>query len=1031
MISMLQNWRTRRMLGLILLISAITVNTLFAQESMVIKGVVKDATGETLPGVSIKVKNGTAATQTGMNGDYSIKVLGSKAVLVFSFVGFDDAERNVSQSGTVDVTLKDKLNSLNEVVVVGYGTQKRSEVTGSIGSIKADQIEQFSSGSLTTSLQGKIAGLQIVTESGEPGAGATFNLRGVSSINGDSSPLIIIDGVPVNNDTFSSAEDGAGFSPLADINPADIASIEVLKDAATASIYGSRASNGVVIITTKTGTGTTPSINFSLNSSVTGISRKIGILNGPQFREAYIESIFNATGKPTTKESVIDSLHPYYRNTQNWQDIMYRNSLQYKADVSVSGSSKDKGMSYYVSAGYKNLKPVVIESDYTQVTSAARLNYKITDRITGATNFNISSYDYDRLNTGGGSGSVIFRYLITLPVFNPFDPITGDVIPLFEGTKINPYAQALYTKNGIKRSRLLGKQELTFNILEGLDFKTNVSLDYNNTATNYFFPSAFETDGKQVYADYRPNSGTNITNQNTLTYNKTFNKDHNVNFLLGHSFENFKNSYYRFRGVNFVDDNITSIGGAGKINSFNQSESENRLISFFTRLNYNYKSKYIISLLMRQDGSNRFPDSNKFGYFPSVSTGWRFTEEDFFKNKDILSDGKLRVGFGVTGNQGIGNYATRAILSMQDTYLGRPAIVQSTLGNPNLKWETTKQLDIGTDLQFLDGRINFTVDYYLKNTSDLLFDVQVPSETGFNSIPFNFGSIRNTGFDFQLDGIIIKKPVTWNSTITFGLNRNKVTELPNNSDYRPNATSLARVGQPVGVFYGYKALGVYARDEDNVYKSDANGNVTDRFRKGSSTGSVYKGGDVIYEDLNGDGIINDDDLQVIGNPTPKYFGGFQNTFGYKDFTLGVFFNYSIGNDVFNFLRRAQDGYQFDANFSTDQLRRWKKQGDVTDIPRLVKTDPMENYAISSRFVEDGSFIRLQTVSLGYNIPSKFSNKFGVKNASLGLSAQNLITWGSYTGYDPEVSSGGTLSAGVDNGSFPKSRFYNLSLNIKL
>nr|WP_294900973.1 TonB-dependent receptor [uncultured Pedobacter sp.] len=1030
MISILQNWRIKRLLGVFLLVSLISASSVKAQD-IVVKGVVKDGTGETLPGVAVKIKGGGASTQTGIDGAYTIKVPNNKTVLVFSFVGFTNVEKSVAQGSTINVTLKEELNSLNEVVVVGYGTQKRSEVTGSIGSIKADQIDQFSGGSLNTSLQGKIAGLQIVTESGEPGAGATFNLRGVSSVNGDSSPLIIIDGVPVNNDTFTSNEDGAGFSPLADINPSDIASIEVLKDAATASIYGSRASNGVVLITTKTGTGTVPSINFSLNSSIVGISRKIGILNGPQFREAYSEAIFNSTGKPTGKVSVIDSLHPYYRNTQNWQDIMYRNSLQYKADVSVSGSSKDKNMNYYVSAGYKNLKPVVIETDYKQVTGAARLNYKVSDHIEGATNFTLSSYNYDRLNTGGGAGSVIFRYLITLPVYNPFDPITGDIIPLFEGTKISPYAQAVYTKNGIKRSRLLGKQELTFHILKDFDFKTSVSVDYNNTATSYFSPSVFQTDGRQVYADYKPSSATNITNQNTLTYIKSFNKKHNINILLGQSLENYRSTYNSFRGVNFVDDNITTLAGAGTINSFGQSESQNRIISFFTRLNYNYKSKYIVSALLRQDGSSRFSDNNKFAYFPSISTGWRFTEEDFFKNKTILSDGKLRVGYGVTGNQGIGNYATKAILGKQGTYLGQPAVVQNSLGNENLKWETTKQLDAGVDLQFLKGRVNLTVDYYSKNTSDLLFNVQIPSQTGFNSIPFNFGAIENHGFDFQLDGVIIQKPFKWASIVTFGLNRNKVTELPNGADYRPNSTSLARVGQPVGVFYGLKALGVYARDEDNVYQTDAGGNVTAQFRKGSSTGPVYKGGDVIYEDLNGDGIINDDDLQVIGNPTPKYFGGWQNTFEYKDFSLGVFFNYSIGNDVFNYLRRTQDSYAFDANFSTDQLRRWRQQGDVTDIPKIVKTDPMENYAISNRFVEDGSFIRLQTVSLGYKVPTKFSSKFGIKNASIGFSAQNLVTWGSYTGYDPEVSSGGTLSAGVDNGSFPKSRFYNLSLNIKL
>ncbi|OAQ42034.1 hypothetical protein A5893_02660 [Pedobacter psychrophilus] len=1018
-------------MGLSLLIALISIDSLMAQE-MVIMGVVKDVGGETLPGVSVKVKGGSSSSQTGINGAYTIKVPNKESILIFSFVGFTDIEKSVSLGTVINVTLEEKLSSLNEVVVVGYGTQKRSEVTGSIGSIKADQIDQFSGGSLNTSLQGKIAGLQITTESGEPGSGATFNLRGVSSINGDSSPLIIIDGVPVNNDTYSSASDGAGFSPLADINPSDIASIEVLKDAATASIYGSRASNGVVLITTKTGAGTVPTINFSINSSIVGISRKIGILNGPQFRDAFIESIFNASaaGISTSKVSVIDSLHPYYSQTQNWQDIMYRNSLQYKADLSVSGASKDKNMNYFISVGYKDLKPVIVETGYKQFTSAARVNYNITDKIKGSTNFNISNYTYDRLNTGGGTGSVIFRYLITLPVYNPYDPITGQIIPLFEGTKISPLAQAIYTENAINRSRLYGKQELTFNIIKGLDFKTSVGLDYSNTETNYFTPSIFQTDGKNVYTDYRPVVNNSFTNNNTLTYQRTFNKNHNVNILLGQEYQTYKSSSYNFRGTDFIDDNITSLAGAGNITSFGHGESENRLLSFFTRLNYNYKSKYIVSLLMRQDGSSRFSADNRLAYFPSISTGWRFTEEAFFKNKNFLTDGKLRIGYGITGNQGIGDFAAIGAFTKQSTYLGQSSIVQSALDNPNLKWETTKQLDIGTDLQFFKGRVNLTVDYYSKNSEDLLFNVQVPSQTGFGSIPYNFGSLENHGFDFQLDGIVLQKAVTWNSIITFGLNRNKVTSLPNGDDYRPNSTSLARVGVPVGVFYGYKSLGVYAKDADNVYKTDANGAAIP-YRKGSANGAIYKGGDEIYEDLNGDGVINNLDLQVIGNPTPSYFGGWQNTFTYKNWNFSAFFNYTIGNDVFNSIRRAQDGYQFDANFSTDQLRRWRTQGDVTDIPRLVKTDPMENYAISSRFVEDASFIRLQTVSLGYNLPSKLTSRLGIKGANIGVSGQNLITWGSYSGYDPEVSSGGTLSAGVDNGSFPKLRFYNLSLNVKL
>lgn len=1000
-----------------------------------INGTVISATDDLpLPGVTVTIKGTNSRTATNTNGVYQLKNLKPGDVLIFTYIGFISQEIPVEKAinGRIDVNLTDDVAKLSEVVVVGYGTQKKSEVTGSIGIIKADQLDQFSGGSINTSLQGKIAGLQITTNSGEPGSGANITLRGVSSINGTSSPLIIIDGIPVNNDAYTSAEDGVAFSPLNDLNPSDIASIEVLKDAATASIYGSRASNGVILITTKTGSGKTPTINFSVNSSIVDISRKIGILNGPQFRDAFSEAIFNSTGSPTTKKGIIDSLHPYYRDSYNWQDIMYRKALQYKADISVSGASKDKQINYFVSAGYRDLKPVIINTNYKQVYATARLNYTIRKSIKGSTSFNLSNYNYNRLNTGGGTSSIIFRYLITLPIYSPYDPVTGEIIPLFEGSKISPLAQAVYTKNEINRWRILGKQDLSFDLAKNLTFKTNLGLDYSTTNTSFFSPPILSTPGssKSVYATYNPLGNISLINENTLTYNTSFNKVHNLNFLLGESYQVFKTDNLSLRGSGYIDNVISSIGSAAVLDRFSQGSSQYGLFSLFTRLNYNYKSKYLISGILRRDGSSRFGADNRYAYFPAVSAGWQFSQEDFFKQYKWLYAGKIRASYGITGNQDIGNYASQGSLSKAGSYLNNVAIVADGLENKNLKWESTKTFDIGTDLAFLDGRINFTFDYYQKNTSDLLFNVQIPIQTGYGSIPYNFGSLSNKGFDFQLDGVILNAPVKWSSTLTFGLNRNKVTSLPDGQDYRPNAYSLARVGQPVGVFYGLKSLGVYARDEDNVYRTNANGSVIP-YRKGSSGGAVYKGGDVRWDDANGDGVINDDDLQIIGNPTPQFFGGLQNSFAYKGFSLTVFFNYVIGNKIFNNLVRTQDSYAFDANFSTKQLRRWRNQGDVTDVPRLVKSDPLQNYAPSTLFVEDGSFIRLQNLALGYSIPPRFTKVAGIKNANIGISVQNLFTWGKYTGYDPEVSSNGTLAFGIDNGSFPKSRSYNLSLNIGL
>jgi TonB-linked SusC/RagA family outer membrane protein len=1020
-----QNYGMPRLLGVFVFMCLFYTNAV-SQTKIPIKGIVTDVKGEPLPGVAVKEKNANNTVLTDINGAYNISLASQNATLVFSYLGFETQEKAVGTQRNINIQLKESFKDLDEVVVIGYGTQTKRELTGSVSSIKADQIDQFAGGSINTSLQGRIAGLQITTNSGEPGAGANITLRGVSSINGASQPLYIIDGVAINNDAFESLNDGASFSPLNDINPADIESIEVLRDAGTASIYGARASNGVIIITTKKGAAGKPVINFAYNSGLVSISRKIGNLNASQFREANYEANFNATGVPPNRVPLYDSLHPYFRNSFNWQDIMYRETYQQKLDFSVSGSSKEKNVDYYISAGFRDLAPIVVETKYNQIFGNAKVNYKISNAIKGSTTFNLSNYGYNRQDN-----SIISRYLTTMPVYAPYDPITGNIIPLFEASKTNPLAQAQFVTNDIKRWRLIGKQEVGANITKALEFKSSIALDFSNTEAFYYSPPILATNssGRSVFSDYRPELRTMFENVNTLSYNTKIKKDHSLSLLLGQSYQIFNSNATFVRGIGNIDNQITSISGSASIANFTQSEQQNVLLSYFTRANYNYKGKYLFSFIMRRDGSSRFGERYQNAYFPSLSGGWRFSQESFMKNYKWLYDGKIRASYGITGNQSIGNYASQGAITRAGSYLGELSLVADALGNNDLRWETTKQFDIGVDLSFLKGRLNLTADYYTKNSDDLLFNVQIPSQTGYSVIPFNFGSLSNQGFELSVDGIIIDKAFRWSSSFTLGTNRNRVTSLPGGEDYRPNPFSLARVGEAVGVFYGFRALGIYARDEDNVY-IDANG-VSSQYRRGSSNGDIYKGGDVIYEDINSDGIIDINDLQIIGNPTPRAFGGLQNTFAYKRFTFSVFVNYVFGNQIFNQLNRNQDSNQFDPNYSDKQLRRWRQQGDVTDIPRLVKGDPMQSYAISSRFVEDGSFIRFQNVALSYSLLPKTISKLGLTSANIGINVQNLLTLGSYTGYDPEVSSGANpLGFGIDNGAFPKTRSYNLSLNVK-
>nr|WP_199080089.1 TonB-dependent receptor [Pedobacter sp. ASV19] len=991
-------------------------------------------TDESLIGVSIRVQGTDKGTATDKNGNFSLRVNPGDVILV-SYIGYQNQSIRIGDRKSLNIKLSADPQQLSEVTInVGYGTQKVKEVTGAVGSITAKQMDNHALGDVNTSLQGKIAGLQITSNSGEPGAGATVRIRGASSINGSSQPLYIVDGVPINSDTYSGGlvDDASTFSPLADLNPQDIESIEVLKDG-TASIYGSRASNGVIIITTKSGKNSKkPEIQFSANGSIADITRKIGVLNAPQFRSAYMDAVYNFTGAQTTKVSVIDSLHPYYSKSNNWQDLMYRSAFQYKADVSIKGASKENNINYFISAGHKDIDPIIINTKFKQTYASAKVYYTVNKSITGNTNFNVSTNNYNRILSGLSNQSAIYQALSTMPVYSPYDPVTGQIIPLLEGSKPNPIAISELAANKISRWRMFGNQDFRVKIAKGLDFKTTLGFDYSNTEETNFTPQALLPQG-QISSSYLT-TGKNYSfiNENTLNYRTTLAKDHNFTFLLGQSYQKFTDNNVNVIGKGLIDATITTINGTSVVSLYNQNIEEYSLLSYFTRANYDYKGKYLFSAVMRADGSSRFGPENRFGYFPSFSGGWRLSQEDWFKKLSFVSDAKIRGSFGITGNQSIGNYAWQGALSTSGTYLGNVAIVSNGVPNASLKWETTKQSNIGLDLAFLKDRIRFTADAYLKKTSGLLFDVAVPGTTGYATVPANFGNLQNKGLEFTLSTVNIDKEFKWNSTFTFSLNRNKVLSLPGNQDYRPNIYNMARVGDPAGVFYGLKALGVYAYDGDNVYKRNPETGAVVPYHQGSANGAVYKAGDVIWQDVNGDGIINDADLQVIGDPNPDFTGGFQNEFRYKNFTLSTLITYSFGNDVFNEVKRNLDASPYDQNLTTDQLRRWRKPGDVTDVPRLVKTDPMLNYAISSRFVEDGSFIRVQNVALNYRIPTKVLDRLKISNATLGFSVVNLFTFGSYTGYDPEVSSStNALAVGVDRGSFPRTRTYNLSLNLSL
>lgn len=1006
---------------------------LYAQ-SMTVRGTVIDSKyKEPLPGVSVSVKGKTLLTTTNQNGVFSLSNVSKDAILVFSFIGMERQEVPVKGKADFKIVLKEAIGNLDEVVVIGYGTQAKRDVTGAITSISAKDMETNPGATINSALQGKIPGMQIVTTSGEPGAGSDIKIRGASSINGGSEPLYIIDGVPIESTNITSIDGDATFSPLASLNPNDIESIEVLKDAASGAIYGSRAANGVIIITTKGGNkfgSTKPRITYNHTSSLVANSRKLDVMNGDQFRTAFVDARTN-NGQAATQQWVANPHHPYYNRTTDWQDVIFRAAYQTRNDLSLQGSSET--FSYGISLGYRNLQPVIVHTGYKQLNMRGNFSYKLVKKVTGGTNISFTNVDYNRiLSSGSNNYSALRAALFTNPVFAPYDPITGELTDwLGQREMRNPLAMAEKVPITFLQNNFTLNQFISAELAKGLNLRTSVYTNFSTLKQSSFQGKQFDSATPQRDFGKFDQNGTNkFVNENTLTFNTKL-KKHRIGAVLGQSIERDLSERIMLYGEGFIDSKITPIQSASKFTTISRTESERIMLSFFGRANYNYDGRYLASLTLRSDGSSRFGSDNRFGYFPSASIGWRFSDEKFLSfSKSVLTDGKLRASAGITGNQSIGNFAWQGGYSAASSrYDGNVIIHHNDLINTNLGWETTTQYNVGLDLTFFKGRATFTGDAYLKKSKDLLFDFPVNYYTGFNSIATNFGSIENRGLELLLETVNTNKKVRWETGFNISFNRNQITELPNDEDILIGGFSLGRIGEPIGVFYAHQALGVYSTNESNVYY--APDGTVGKYRKGASTGDVFQGGDMIWNDLDNNGIIDDADRLIIGDPNPKFIGGFNNRISYKSFSLNASLYWSYGNKVMNELRRLRNKMTFTGNLGQDALNRWRQQGDVTSFPMLRYGDSMDNFRPSTFHMEDASFIRLKEITLGYALPARYLKGLFVRSASAYVSGTNLLTWSKYSGYDPEVnSSTNPFIQGVDNGSFPKSRSFNLGVTVQ-
>lgn len=1002
------------------------------QQAPVSGKIIDGETGRPLPDVNVLVKGTTSGVKSNAEGIYTLNVSSPNAVLVFSYVGYQQQEIKIGSRRDINIRMSRAVAELDEVIAVGYGQQKKRDITGAISSISSKAIENTPVKDLMSAMQGRVAGVQVVSNSGAPGDGISITVRGQSSLNSGNDPLYVIDGVPVESGSISQLNgfESHGLNPLADINPGDIESIEVLKDAASTSIYGSRAANGVILITTKHGKVGKGKVNVRFYTGLSKITRQLDVLNASEWRDIIIDSYKNldayngATNPSEPHWTAIDSLNPMNSGDVDWQSLMYRTAKQNQLDVSVSGGNN--AARYALSTSLLDQDGIFLASNYKRITTRINTDFDVTKRMKAGINLSFTHGANNRINAAGtGNHSLVQSILVRPPIYSLTYP-DGSPINYFNG-KRNPVGLAEDVTHLNTTNRIIGNQFLEYTIMEGLKLRSNISLDYLSMKEDEFYPST--VDYRAGYNTGSVRSIGNITwaNENYLTYNKTINKVHELSALAGFSQQEWKRETTGLDGIYFASDNIQTLNGAGTIsNQAVNTTVEHGLVSYFGRMTYGFDGKYLFQANFRADGSSRFGEENRFGYFPSASAAWRFSDESFMKSFDFLNDGKLRFSYGQTGNEAIGNYTAQGEFAIGTNYLTNSGASPVVMPNKKLTWETSTQYDLGIDLVLFNNRINFTADAYVKNTSDLLFAVPIPETSGFNYITRNIGDIKNKGFEFALNTKNFVREFKWNTNFNIGFNRNKIVSLPDEvltNGYIQNGTyHILQVGQPIGSFYGYKFLGVYSRDEDNK----------NQVKNGSSNGKLFRGGDPIWQDLNGDNIIDPRDKQIIGNAQPKFTGGLTNNFTYKNFSLGVFFQFSYGNDIYSNLNMMRNWVFAYNNVSRDALNRWRKQGDITNYPRPIRNDPMGNEynRVSDRWVEDGSYLRLKNVNIAYNFPRSIINRLNINALRLYASGENLLTWTNYTGYDPDVSSYSGLRIGVDDGSYPQSRTFILGLNVE-
>ena len=983
---------------LMLMIVLLLGFTAFAQAQNIsqLTGTVTDDKGMPLPGVSVVIKGTTKGVATDFDGNFSLNNVPKGAMLEFSSVGYKTLDIKAT-GASLKVKLPEATQDLDEVVVVGYGTQKKGDVTTAITSVKTKDLDQRPVTSAAQAIQGRAAGIQVVQPSGAPGAGLAVRIRGNTSISASNDPLYVVDGIPVQD--------------ISGIAPTDIENMQVLKDASSAAIYGSRAANGVVLITTKQGKRNEPKVSINTYVGMSDIAKKIPSLNTQQYYDLMADSGAVATSSLAGLTDKTD-----------WYKEAFRTGFTQNTQLSVSNATENT--KYYVSAGHTKEDGIIRSSFFERYNVRLNLEAKMRKWLTFETNLSYADYESNGIISGlGANRAGVVLSVINTPQYAPIWSTKageeGWYYYDFKGANLSHPVENISRRadNLLKNNRFVGSGSAIVQLMDGLRYKSTFAIDRLSSKENRWTDPKLTAYGRRNYgeaADIRKNH-TLMTFDNILTFDKTFSK-HNLSLLAGTSFTNAKMDGSEMYATHFLTSDIKTLNAANKIGQGSITNAEEwSMMSYLGRISYNYDSKYLLTANFRADGSSKLAPGKRWGYFPSVSVGWRLSQENFLKNVEWLSELKLRGGWGQTGNQaGISDYGylQRFSITRQNWWEAGKGNAMVTLrpnsfSNPNLTWETTTQSNIGLDLSLFKNRISLAVDAYLKKTTDLLMDVPLPSTSPIPSIYRNEGEMTNKGIEFALDTRNLTGDFTWNTNFNISFNRNELTKLTLQKVYYYATTSDATTeqvvriteGQPLGKFWGLISEGVDPQT-----------------------------GDIKYKDLNGDGKISVSDKTYIGDPNPDFTFGLTNDFSYKNFTLSVFFQGSYGNDIYNASRIETEGMYKDQNQSTAVLNRWRKPGDITDIPRAKQGT--DNIKASSRWVEDGSYLRLKTLTLAYNLSNEELLRYGIRKIQPYFTAQNLWTLTNYKGFDPEVNQGlSGPTMGIDWGTYPQTKTFIFGLNI--